>query len=152
MMSVYDFRIKRCSVRLYLQLFVYSGVQHIICCVVFVFVFCFVCLCLVSCVPMLSVSLVCPFFLVPSVFSNVYLLCLSFSCVLYTQCCQFLWFVHSCLSLLFSLTFICFVCLRPVSCVPNVVSFSRLSILPCPLDFFYRLEYESVFFLKILCK
>ena len=46
-----DFRIKRCSVRLYLQLFVgvfvsylrylclstYSGVQHILCCVVFLF-------------------------------------------------------------------------------------------------------------------
>jgi hypothetical protein len=34
----YDFRIKRCSVRLYLHLFAYSGVQHILCCV-FVLVF-----------------------------------------------------------------------------------------------------------------
>jgi len=55
----YDFRIKRCSVRLYLQLFVgglmsylcylclfaYSGVQHILCCavVLFVFVLCALC-------------------------------------------------------------------------------------------------------------
>jgi hypothetical protein len=38
MMSVYDFSIKRCSVRLYLQLFVHSGVHHIMCCVV-LFVF-----------------------------------------------------------------------------------------------------------------
>ena len=114
MMSVYDFRIKRCSVRLYLQLFVQSGVQHIICCVV--------------------------------------LFGLSSSCVLCTQFCQFLWFVHYWLPLRFSLTFICLVCLRQVSCVPNVVSFSDLSILACPFDFFYRLEYESVFFLKILCK
>ena len=54
-----DFRIKRCSVRLYLQLFVgglmsylrylclfaHSGVQHILCCVfaLFVFVLCIIC-------------------------------------------------------------------------------------------------------------
>ena len=81
----YDFRIKLCSVRLYLQLFVeglmsylcylclfaYSGVQHISCCV-----FCFVWLRLVSCVlclvcPVLSVSLECSFFIFPAVFSNV---------------------------------------------------------------------------------
>ena len=69
-----------CSVRLYLQLFVgrimsylrylcfsaYSGVQHIFCCV-------FVCFSS-SCVPMLLVSLDCPVFNAPSVFSNVYLL------------------------------------------------------------------------------
>ena len=150
MMSV--FRIKRCSVRLYTQLFVHSGVQHIMCCVVlFVFFVWFVfVLCLVF--PMLSVSLVCAFLIAPSVFSNVYLFGLSSSCVLCTQCFQFHWFVCSCLPLLFSPTFICFVCLRLVSCVPNVVSFSGLSILPCPFDVFYRLEYESVFFLKILCK
>jgi hypothetical protein len=29
----------------------------------------------------------------------------------------------------------CFVCLRLVSCVPNVASFSRLSILDCPFGF-----------------
>jgi hypothetical protein len=56
----------------------------------------------------------------PSVFSNVYLFCLSSYCVLCTQCCQFLWIVHSWLLFRFSLTFLCFVCLRPVSCVPNV--------------------------------
>ena len=67
----------RCSVPLYLQLFVgglmsylrylclfvYSGVQHILC-------FCFVCLRLVYL--MLPVSLDCPLLIVLSVFSNVY--------------------------------------------------------------------------------
>jgi hypothetical protein len=46
-------------------LFAHSGVQHILCCV-----FCFGFLRLVC--PMLSVSLDCPFFLVTSVFANVY--------------------------------------------------------------------------------
>ena len=71
----YDFRIKQCSVRLYLQLFVValmsylrylclftcSGVQHIFCC--FSSLVC----------PMLSISLDCSFLIVPSVSSNVYL-------------------------------------------------------------------------------
>ena len=48
-----------------LCLFVYSGVQHILCCV-------FVFLCLVD--PMLPVSLYCPFLIAPSVFSDVYLI------------------------------------------------------------------------------
>ena len=48
----------------YLCLFVYSGVQHILCCV-------FVFLRLVY--PMVPVSLGCPFLIAPSVFSNVYL-------------------------------------------------------------------------------
>ena len=50
-----------------LFVFVYSGIQHILCCVfvLFVFVLCLVCL-------MLPVSLDCPF-LTHSVFSNVYL-------------------------------------------------------------------------------
>jgi hypothetical protein len=60
--------------------------------------------------------------------------CLSLSCVLCTKCCQFLWIVHSLLSL-------SFVCLRPVSYVPNVASFSGLSILYC----------LSVLFVFILC-
>ena len=47
----------------YLCLFVYSGVQHILC-------FCFVCLRLVYL--MLPVSLDCPLLIVLSVFSNVY--------------------------------------------------------------------------------
>ena len=38
----------------------------------------------------------------------VFLLCLSSSCVLCTQCCQFLWIVHSWLPLRFSLTFIAY--------------------------------------------
>jgi hypothetical protein len=73
----YDFLIKRCSVRLYLQLFVaklksylrylclfgYSGVHHILFCV-----FCFACLRLVCSI--LSVSLDCPFLIAPSIYSN----------------------------------------------------------------------------------
>ena len=62
--------------------------------------------------------------------------CLSSSSVFYTQCCQFLWIVHSRLSLRYSLSFIC-----PLSCIPNVTSFSRLSILHCP----------SVLFVFVLC-
>ena len=72
----------------------------------------------------LPVSLDCPFLTAPSVFSNVYL-----SCVLCVQCCQFLWLVHSSLSLQFSLTCIC-----PVFCVSYVASFTGLSILRCPFN------------------
>ena len=54
--------------------------------------------------------------LIVLVFCVVYLFCLSFSCVLCTQWCQFL------------LTF-------PVSYVPNGASFSRLSIFDCPFNF-----------------
>ena len=75
-MSVTIFALKRCSVRLYLQLFVggrmsslrwlclfaYSGVKHILHCFAFRRLVC----------PMFPVSLDCPFFIVPSVFSNVY--------------------------------------------------------------------------------
>ena len=73
--------IKRCSVRLYLQLFVggllsylrylclfaYSGGQHIC----FVFLFCLPSSCVGYTYGMLSVSLVCPFLIGPSIFSNV---------------------------------------------------------------------------------
>jgi hypothetical protein len=45
----------------YLCLFVYNGVQHILCCVFALFFF------------ILPVSLDCPFLIAPSVFSNVYL-------------------------------------------------------------------------------
>jgi hypothetical protein len=69
--------LKRCSVRLYFQLFylhylclfVYSGVQHILLCV-FVFVLFVFVLCLVY--PMLLVTLDCPFVTAPLVFSSVY--------------------------------------------------------------------------------
>jgi hypothetical protein len=53
--------------------------------------------------PMLPVSLDCPFFVAPLVFANVDL---SKCCVLWVQCCQCLWIVHSLLPLWFSLTFI----------------------------------------------
>ena len=109
------------------------------------FVLCLVC-------PMLPVSLNCSFLIAPS----VYLFCLSSSWVLCAQCYQFLSIVHSWLPLQFSLTFVlCLVCsmlsvsldcpflvapsvfsnLRPESCVLNVTSFPRLSILDCPFGF-----------------
>ena len=50
----------------YLCLFVYSAVQHILCCA-----FCFAYLRLVD--AMLPISLDCPFLNAPSVFSNIYL-------------------------------------------------------------------------------
>jgi hypothetical protein len=51
----------------YLCLFAYSGVLHILCCVFVLFVFV-----LYLVYHMLPVSLVDPFFIAPSVFSNVY--------------------------------------------------------------------------------
>ena len=57
----YDFRIKKCSVRLFLQLFVGGSIFYLHN------------LCRVMC----------------------FLFCLSSSCVLSTQCCQFLWIVYS---------------------------------------------------------
>ena len=71
--------------------------------------------------PMLPFSLYCPFLIVPSVFSSIYL-----SCVLCTQCCHCLRIVHSSLPLRFSLTFI-----PLVSCKPNVAIASVLFILDC---------------------
>ena len=86
----------------------------------------------VSCLvfPMLPVPLDCPFSIASS--SIVYL-----SRVLCSQCCQCLYIVHS--LLLFSLSFICL-----VSCVPNVASASRLSILYC--FFLYRLFVSCLVF------
>ena len=55
--------------------------------------FCFLCLRLVSCVPNVAN------------FSGLFLFSLSSSCLLCTQCCQFLWIVQSGLPLRYSLTF-----------------------------------------------
>jgi hypothetical protein len=80
-MSVTIYAYKRCTVRLYLQLFCrsvhvlftlfifvcHSDVQHILCCVFVLFFF-----------ALLPVSLNCPFLISPSVFSNVYLLSQGF--------------------------------------------------------------------------
>jgi hypothetical protein len=70
----------------YLCLFVYSGVQHLLCCVIvlFFFILCVLCCQFLWIVPIsiapsvfsyvyLSISLDCPFLIAPSVFSNVYL-------------------------------------------------------------------------------
>jgi hypothetical protein len=106
---------------------------------------CFVCLRPVSCVPnVASVS--------RSSMLDCSLFCLSSSCVLCTQCCQCLYIVYTWLPLVlfvFVLCLVypmlpvsldrlyliapCFVCIRPVSCVPNVASVSRSSILDCPM-------------------
>ena len=73
----YDIRIKRGSVRLYLQWFVWGLVSYLRCLVLGivvsntycgVFLFC----CSSSVCPMLPVSLDYPFLIVPSVFTNVY--------------------------------------------------------------------------------
>jgi len=109
-------------------------------------------ICPVSCVPYVASFSGLPFCITPSVFSSIYL-----SCVLCTLCCQFLWIVLFyypfgilylfvlCLvypmlpvsldcpfsfPLRYSLTFIC-----PVSCVPNVASFSGLSFFITPSVF-----------------
>ena len=114
----------------YLRLLVYSGVQHILCCV-------FVVLCTL-CFQFLWIVY---FFYCPSVFSNVYL-----SCILCTLCCQFLWIVIFLLPLRYSLTFIC-----PVSCVPYVSSFSGLSIFFIVPSVFSNV-YLSCFLCTLCCQ
>ena len=79
--------------------------------------------------PVLPLSLDCPFPIGPSVFSNAYL-----SCILCTQCYHCLWIVHSWLVLRFSLTLIC-----PVSCVPSPTIVSGLSIPDWSFGFLWRL-------------
>jgi len=54
----------------YLCVFAYNGVQYILC---FVFALFFFVLCVYIYIYMLPGSLDCPFFIAPSVFSNVYL-------------------------------------------------------------------------------
>ena len=95
-----------------------------ICCQ-FLWIVCFVCLRLLSCVPYVA-SFSGLFVLFVFVFYLVYhmlpvsldctLFCLSSSFILCTICWQFLWIV-------------CFVCLRLLSCVPYVASFSGLFVL-----------------------
>jgi hypothetical protein len=80
--------------------------------------------------PMLPVPLDCPFSIAFS--SIVYL-----SRVLCAQCCQYPYIVHS--LWLLPLSFICL-----VSCVPNVASAPRLSILYC--FFLYRLFFSCLVF------
>ena len=105
-----------------------------------VLVFCVVCIRPLSCVPnvasfselLIVVLVFCAMFCVLFVFI------LSSSCVLCTQCCQFLWNVHSWLPLsVFSNVYLrrrsrrVFMSLTYLSCAPNVVSFSGISILDC---------------------
>ena len=78
---------------------------------------------------MLTVPLDCPFLIAHSVFSNIYL-----SCVLCTQCWQYLWIIHSWSPSWFSLT-----STWPVSCEINVATAYGLSIFDCPFGFLKRL-------------
>jgi hypothetical protein len=66
-------------------------------------------ICPVSCVSYVASFSGLPFFIAPSVFSNIYL-----SCILFTLCCQFLWIALFLLPLRYSLK-----CIYPVSCVPT---------------------------------
>ena len=130
---------KRCSVRLYLQLFVggfmsslrclclftYGGVQHILCCV-FVLFFCTRCclfLWIVQFVLPLLFSLDCPVCIASSVFSGL--------SSLYCLFC-FLWIVQFVLPLLFSLD-------CPV-CIASSV-FSGLSSLYCLFCFLWIVQF-----------
>jgi hypothetical protein len=87
------------------------------------FLYCLFVLCLVY--SMLTGPLDCPFLIVTSVFSNIYL-----SFVLCAQCWQYLWIIHSWSLPPFSLT-----STWHVSCVLNVDRTSGLSILDCPIGF-----------------
>ena len=72
-----------------------------------------------------------------------YLCLFTYSGVQHIFCCVF-WFCFVCLRLVscvwwcptyIVLCFFLLFCLRLVSCVPNVASFSELSILDCPFGF-----------------
>ena len=67
-----------------------------------------------------------------------FLFCLSSSCVLCTQCCRFLWIVHSWLPLRFSLAFIC----------PSVVLLFPITIFLCKCRCFSKhpLLYSLILF------
>ena len=96
------------------------------------------CICPVSCVPYVASFSGLSFYITPSVFSNMYLSCVSVS-----LCCQFLWIVQflDCpLPLRYSLTCIC-----PVSCVPYVASFSGLSFFITPSVF------SNIYLSCVLC-
>ena len=97
----YDFRIKRSSVNLYLQLFVgglMSYLPPVVCGRAHV-LFTSSCLWEGSC--LIYVICDCLRIVVSNTYCGVFLFCLSSSCVLCTQCCQFLWIVRSWLNLRF---------------------------------------------------
>jgi hypothetical protein len=104
---------------------IYGGVQHILCCVFALFVFV---LCLIY--GGVQNILRCVFALF------VFVLCLIYGGVQHILCCVcFLstscaWWYTTHIVMCF-----CFVCLRLVSDVPNVASFSGLSILDYPFGF-----------------
>ena len=52
--------------------------------------------------------------------------------------------------LAFRVVVFCFVCLRHVSCVPNIVNFSGLSFFDCPFDFLYRFIISSIYHFGIV--
>jgi len=127
----------------------YGGVQHMLCCVVYllVFVLCLVyggvqhmlcCVFLFACLRLVSYVWWCP--------THVVLCCL-FACLRLVSC---VWWcptnvvlccLFSCLRLVYGgvqhmlCCVLCLACLRIVSCVPNVASSSGLSIVDCPFGF-----------------
>jgi hypothetical protein len=52
--------------------------------------------------------------------------------------------------LAFRVVVFCFVCLRHVSGVPNIVNFSGLSFFDCPFDFLYRFIISSIYHFGIV--
>ena len=92
--------------------------------------------------PMLPVSLDCPFLITPSscvpyVASFSGLSVFDYPFVLCTLCCQFLWIVHFWLPLrlvypMLPVSLDCPFLITPSSCVPNVASFSGLSVSDYP--------------------
>jgi hypothetical protein len=97
-------------------------------------------LCLVY--TMLPLSLDCSFLIAPvscvpnvAIISGLFIL--DCPCVLCTQCCHYLWIVHSWLPLCLVYPMLpssldCSFLISPVSCVPNVAIISGLFILDCP--------------------
>ena len=115
-MSVTISTLKRCSVHLYLQLFVgwfmsylcylclfvNCGVQHILCCVLFFFTLCTLCF------QFLWIVFVLFFFTLCTLcFQFLWIVFVLFFFTLCTLCCQFLCNIHFWLPFLYSLTLCC---------------------------------------------
>ena len=75
----------------------------------------------------------------------LFVFCLSSSCILCTQCCQFLWIGHSCLLLRVSLTFMYTVTLCILSFVFSIVGVDKLIVIIINSSFFTLLIRPSVY-------
>jgi hypothetical protein len=92
-------------------------------------------ICPVSCVSYVASFSGLSIFIAPSVLFNIYL-----SCILFTLCCQFLWIALFLLPFRYSLKCIC-----PVSCVPYIACFFRLSFFIAPSVF------SNIYLSCVLC-